>query len=119
MLKRLFGSKPSADKPGFYQGKHYTEHIDRVKALKRADKLDKAEQLLLALIDVIEAENQTQQFGVAPWYYEQLAILYRGRKDYAAEVAILERYQQQLHSRGEPAFAERLAIARALRDKTT
>ena len=56
---------------------------------------------------------------LAPRAYEQLAILYRGRKDYAAEVAILERCQQQLHRRGQPAFAERLAKARALRDKTT
>jgi hypothetical protein len=119
MLKRLFGSKPNADKPGFYHGKHFTEYIDRVNTLKRAEKLDEAERLLLALIDVIEAENQTQQFGVAPWYYEQLAILYRGRNDYAAEVAILERCQQQPYSRGEPAFAERLEKARALRDKAT
>ena len=117
MLKRLFGSKPSTNPLGFYQGKHYTAHIDRVKALKRAEKLDEAEQLLLALLDVVEAENAVKQFGVAPWYFEQLAIIYRSRKDYAAEVAILERCHQQPYSRGAPAFAGRLEKAQALLKK--
>jgi hypothetical protein len=117
MLKRLFRSKLSTKPLGSYQGKHYTEHIDRVKALKRAEKLDEAERLLLALIDVVEAENVVKQFGVAPWYFEQLAIIYRKRNDYAAEVAILERCHRQLYSRGEPMFAERLEKARALLKK--
>jgi len=119
MLKRLFGSKPSADKPGFYQCKHFTEYVEQVKTLKRAGKFDEAEQLLLALVDAVEAENRAEKLGAAPWYYEQLAILYRGRKDYAAEVAILERCHQQPHGRGGPVFAERLEKARALLKKAT
>jgi hypothetical protein len=120
MLKLLFRPKTKpATEPGFYQGKHYTTYIEQVKALKHADKLDKAERLLLALVTVVESENQTQQHGVAPWYYEQLAIIYRGRKDYTAEVAILERCQQQLYNRGGALFAERLETARALLTKAT
>jgi hypothetical protein len=119
MLKRFFGRKPSTNPPGSYQGKHYTEHIERVRALKRAEKLDEAERLLLALLDVVETENAVKQFGVAPWYYEQLAIVYHKRNDYAAEVAILERCQEQPHSRGAPAFADRLEKARALLKKAS
>jgi len=28
--------KRAANKPGFYQGKHFTEYVEQVKALKRA-----------------------------------------------------------------------------------
>jgi hypothetical protein len=49
-------------------------------------------KLLLELVSVIEAEAAEERLGVAPWYYEQLAIIYRRRRDGAAEIAILERY---------------------------
>lgn len=103
-------------RPGFYKGKHYIEYVDQVKALKRADKLLEAEQLLLELVDAVEDENRIEQFGISPWYYEQLAVIYRQRADYAAEIAILERGERQPYGKG-PLFAERLAKAKALRDK--
>ncbi|MBC7109277.1 MAG: hypothetical protein H5T41_10960 [Methanomassiliicoccales archaeon] len=78
--------------PGFLRGKHYTEYVEEVQNLKRTGRLDEAEKLLLKLVEAVEAEARAQGWGVAPWYYEQLAIIYRKRKDYAAEVAILKRY---------------------------
>jgi hypothetical protein len=107
------------DKPmtGRVRGRHYTDYVEDVKALRRSDKDEAAERLLLELIDATEEESRLRGTGVAPWYYEQLAIIYRKRKDAAAEVAVLERYASQPHAPGAgPAkLAQRLMKARALR----
>jgi hypothetical protein len=79
----------SKDKPGFYKGKRFTEYVEEVKSLTRENRLEDAEELLLALIDATENDSK---FGVAPWYYEKLAIIYRKNKDLNAEIGILERY---------------------------
>lgn len=102
--------------PGFVRGRHYTEYVEEVKELRRAGHEAEAEKLLLELVDATEAEAQAQRWGVAPWYYEQLAISYRKRKDYLSEIAILERFARQVHAPGaaSPQLLERLAKARAL-----
>ena len=103
--------------PGHYQGRHYTTYVEEVKTHKRIGNTEAAERLLLALVDATEAESRAKGGGVAPWYYEALAKLYRERKDYAAEVAILERFEQQPHASGvkPPQLLERLARARGNR----
>lgn len=103
-------------KAGHYKGQHFTAYVADVEALTRADRFAEAEHLLLHLVDATEAESCQQQSGVAPWYYEQLAIIYRKRKDYQSEVAILERFEKQRHAPGvKPALlAERLNKARRL-----
>ena len=104
--------------PGYYRGRHYTTFVEEVKALNRTGDDEAVERLLLALVDAVEAESRAKgpKWGVAPWYYEELAKLYRGRKDYAAEVAILERFKQQPNGAGVkgPMLTERLDKARAL-----
>lgn len=104
------------DKPGYYQGRHYTTYVNDVTAFKRSGDTEAAERLLRALVDATEAESRAKGEGVAPWYYEELAKLYRERKDYPAEVAILERFEHQPHAPGvkPPQLLERLAKARAL-----
>ena len=104
-------------KPGEYKGRYYAEYVDDVKNLKRQGKLVEVEALLLALIDVMETETKVNKTIVSPWYYEQLAIMYRERKDYSAEVAILERYAKQPHI-PKATLLERLQKAQALRDGT-
>ncbi len=42
-----------------------------------------------------EEESSIEDFGVPPWYYEQLAIIYRKQKNYHKEVSILERFAKQ------------------------
>jgi hypothetical protein len=103
-------------KPGYYNGRHFTTYISDVKNLKRLGELIAAEKLLLELIAAIEAENAADGGGVAPWYYEELAKIYRKQKDYAKEVAILERYASQKHAPGSkpPELLERLDKARQL-----
>jgi hypothetical protein len=87
-------------KPGFYKGKHYTEHVDDVKHLMKENKVEDAERLLLALVNATENESQSENCGVAPWYYERLAVIYRKRKDTESEIQILERFAGQKHAPG-------------------
>jgi len=85
---------------GFYRGKHYTKYVDRVKYLIKEDKLEAAEKLLLELVSATENESKHNKYGVAPWYYERLAIIYRKKKDTISEIEILERYANQKHAPG-------------------
>jgi hypothetical protein len=107
MLKHLFTN----NRPGFYQGRHYTEYIDQVKALTHDDRrLAEAEELLIGLIGAVEAEALAKQVAMAPWYTEQLAIVYHEQRRYAAELAILERYDRAART---PMFTHRIVRARA------
>ncbi|MCY3990497.1 MAG: hypothetical protein OXF50_04610 [Caldilineaceae bacterium] len=114
MVKNIF----RRDKPGFVEGKHYTGYVEQVNRLKREGQHDKAVRLLLKLVDATEAEskNSDSLSGVAPWYYEQLAIVYRKEKRYGDEVAILERYEKQPKAPGASPgkLAKRLKQARTL-----
>lgn len=103
------------DKPGFVEGKHYTTYAEKVRQLIREGNSDAAELLLLRLIDATEAEAHANRWGVAPWYYERLAVLYGKRKDLHAEIGILERYERQSKAPGigPSRLAERLARVRA------
>ena len=85
---------------GFVDGKHFTEYVDEVKRLRREKRNDEAIGLLLRLVDATEAESIANSCGVAPWYFEQLAICYRklGRLD--DEIRILERFSRQPHAPG-------------------
>lgn len=99
---------------GEYFGRHYTEYVDDVRALKREGALDAAVTLLRGLIDAVEAEATAEGIGVPPWYYEQLAIVLRKQHDFAGEIAVLERYAALDHAHGatEGKLIERLAKAR-------
>lgn len=99
------------EKTGFVDGRHYTAYVEDVRTLKRAGELEKAIALLLRLVDATEAEAAAKRWGVAPWYYEQLAIIYAKTKQFDAEVKILERYaaQRKAPGAGPSKLAERLA----------
>jgi len=105
-------------KAGLVEGAHYTDHVERVKQLKREKRHSEAIDLLLKLVDATEAEARAagRGWGAAPWYYEQLAIIYRKEKRFAEEVAILERYevQPQASGAGPSKLGERLKKAREL-----
>lgn len=90
--------------------------IEDIKQLKSSGKLEEAQSLLLEFIESTEAENRVRHWGVAPWPYEQLAIIYHRTKDYASEVHILERFARQRHAPGvKPAkLLERLEKTRRL-----
>jgi hypothetical protein len=99
------------EKSGFVDGRHYTAFVEDVRTLKRTGQVEKAIALLLRLVDATEAEAAAKRWGVAPWYYEQLAILYAKTKQLDAEMKILERYaaQRKAPGAGPSKLAERLA----------
>jgi hypothetical protein len=117
--ERGTGGREAASGPGLVEGRHFTGYVDEVRRLRREGRDEEAEGLLLRLVDAVEAEAAAEGWGVAPWYYEQLAIIYRKRKDFDAEVRILERFAHQRHAPGasSPKLLERLEKARALRDR--
>jgi len=98
---------------------HFTDFISQVTYLKHEKKYKEAIDLLLKLVAATEEEAQKQGCGVAPWYYEQLAIIYRKEKMLNDEVAILERYSRQPKApgAGPSKLAERLEKASLLRDR--
>lgn len=97
---------------------HYTTYVDQVRFLKQEKRYDEAIDLLVKLVIEAEKEAKREKCGVAPWYYEQLAIIYGKVKRYAEEIQILERYESQPKAPGVgPAkLANRLKKLRENRD---
>jgi hypothetical protein len=102
------------DKPGYVEGKHFTAYVTAFRDLKRRKEFVALEALLLKLVDATEAEARVERWGVAPAYYEELAILYRKQKLPDRELAVLERYERQPKAPGVTPgrLAERLAKLR-------
>ncbi|WP_243384123.1 tetratricopeptide repeat protein [Geothrix alkalitolerans] len=103
---------------GSVNGVHYTGTVETIKQLKREGRHSEAIQLLLQSVEATESESRFagDGWGVAPWYYEQLAIIYRKEKRYEDEISILERYMAQPKALGVgPAkLKERLVAAKKL-----
>jgi len=104
---------------GFVDGAHYTQHVGDVKAMKRAGNDDEAAALLVRLIEAVERQaaggGPTAGF-LAPWYYAQLATIYRKLKRFDSEAAVLRRYIQGNAKFGEAPDAEflrRLEVAQS------
>ncbi len=97
---------------------HYTTYVDQVKYLKQERRYSEAIDLLLKLVAETEKEAKREKCGVAPWYYEQLAIIYGKAKRRDDEIQILERYESQPKAPGVgPAkMAERLKRAKEKRN---
>lgn len=119
MTKSVLGSRKAA---GSIDGRHYTKYVEDVKALKKAKDHDAAAALLLRLLDAVEDESRVAgpEWPLAPWYYEQLAIIHRQAKRYGDEVGVLERYIAQHNAKNEPPMteiAQRLEKARSLKEK--
>ena len=105
--------EPMPDLPGFVRGRPIHTYVDDVKELGYTEE---AISLLLELVGATEADSRANGWGVAPWYYERLAIIYRRQKRLADEVDILERYERQQKAPGSmPAkLAARLLRAKDL-----
>lgn len=112
-------SVPGGSGPGYVRGAHYTDYVEQVKELRRGGLDQEAEKLLLELVDATEGEARATGTGVAPWYYEQLAILYSKRKQKNEEITILERFAAQPHAPGvsPPKLLQRLAKKKASRER--
>ncbi len=107
-------TEDSRSDAGMYRDRHFSDWTADVNRLKRAGRLEEAADLLWHLVAATEKDAAANGWGVAPWYYEQLAIIARKSGDAAGEVEVLERYGQQRKAPGAgPAkLAARLAQAR-------
>lgn len=103
---------------GLVGDKHFSDCVEDIKQLKRELRYEEAISLLLNTINATEHEASVAGtgWGVAPWYYEQLAIIYRKQGRINDEIAILERYDSQEKSIGDSPqrLKERLVKAKAL-----
>jgi hypothetical protein len=95
---------------------HYLQHVDTVKELKSKGDLVAAAALLKNMLAAMERECETTKRNVSPWYYEQLAIVYRRNGDHQSELAVLERFFQKPHAKGDKTrkLHERLERVKAL-----
>lgn len=81
-----------SDRQQQVRGRHFTAWVEPVKQLKREQRYDEALDLLLECIEVVERPAVMEGGAPAPWYTEQAAIVYRKRKDFVSEIAILQRW---------------------------
>jgi hypothetical protein len=93
-------NKLQQNQPGYINGRHYSTYIPEITSLKQSGDYTGLETLLLEIINATEKESQIDSSGVAPAYYEELAILYRKQKMREKEIAVLERFANQKHARG-------------------
>ena len=88
--------------------------VANVNQLKQERRFEEALTLLLGEMTLWERDSATGLGGVAPWYYEQAAIIYRKLGRYDDEIAVLERFAAQKHAPGvsPPRLLERLEKAK-------
>ncbi|GMO43205.1 exonuclease domain-containing protein [Bradyrhizobium ottawaense] len=88
--------------------------VENVQFLKREGRLDEALQVLLQQLNLWEKDAAAGLGGVAPWYYEQAAIIYRKLKRFDDEISVLERFAAQPHAPGSspPELLRRLEKAK-------
>jgi hypothetical protein len=86
---------------GYGSGSKLFSYAGKVQEVEREDRLEQRISSLLELVDATEEDSLFTGLGVIPAYYEQLAIIFRERKEYAKEIAILARYARQKHANGD------------------
>lgn len=108
------------ERAGQVRGRSYVEWVPELDRLRAQKDDDQALGLLMDLIEAAERAARVSGREPAPGYTERAAVIYRRRKDYAGEIAIIERWEGACppERRGPGAtqgrLAERLAKARAL-----
>lgn len=105
------------------RGRHYTAWSEPVKQLKRDGRLEEAITLLLEVIEVVERPENCWGGSPAPGWTEQAAIVYRKQKDYASEIAVLQRWVDAARRSGcavgdSDSLVQRMRKAEAMLAKT-
>lgn len=75
------------------RGKHFTEWIPELNRLRAEKNDDEALSLLMECIAATERGAQFSGREPAPDYTKRAAIIFRRRKDYQAEIDIIERWE--------------------------
>lgn len=108
------GREAESERDGIVRGHNYTFWPDTIRALKRDGRTEEALELVLECVIAAERDSSLWGGSIAIWYTEAAAIIYRKLKEFAAEIAILERYERNSRPRDRGVFSERIAKARAL-----
>jgi hypothetical protein len=110
------GTRKRPDVPGYLRGRHYSDYTGEVRELEGQGRLEEAEELLCELVEAVEGHSIATGMGVAPSYYERLAIIYRKQRRLEDEIEVLERFAAQRHAPGRmPAkLSSRLDKARRM-----
>lgn len=95
---------------GEVDGSHYSAHVPELDRLRKAGQLADYEELLWRCVEATESEARSRGWGVAPAYYERLAILFRRQGRREDELSVLRRYEAQQKAPGvkRGKLAERL-----------
>ena len=92
-------------------GKHYTEMLGSITTLKRHNKNQEVIDILKETIKAIEREKKLSKekyYITAPYYYEQLAIMYRKEKQYQDEVNLIEHFIKHTKNEQETTRGEKI-----------
>lgn len=82
------------------EGRHYSEYSEVINGLIKQGKYDAAKKLLTEIIRIIESVAICKGEGVAPWYYEKLAMVYKKMNDKDSEIQVLKQFLSQPKARG-------------------
>ena len=107
--------------PNYMQAKKSLYYdSEKLKKLKQDKKHDEVIEMLMPVVEAGELIYKLEDLGVAPSAYNELAIVYRKKKDYKSEVEILTRFSKQKHAPGvmPEKLKERLEKAKLLLAKT-
>lgn len=74
------------------RGRHYVDWVPTLNEWRSEGRDDEALALLNEIIDAAERAAQVTGCEPAPGYTKRAAVIYRRRKDYAAEAAVLRRW---------------------------
>jgi predicted Zn-ribbon and HTH transcriptional regulator len=105
----------SADKPGYFKGRHYTDWLDEVDRLERKNKQEELLSLLLSLIDATEQESQSEGWIPPRAYSYRTAGIYEDRGDFETAIAILARYRKAIEAVGKMPEPDLFALIRRIR----
>lgn len=104
-----------SDQPGYLGEKHYLAFVEEVRKLKREGNFEIAKALLIRLLSAVEEESIITGHVKPPWYYNELAKIYRKQGDYESELSVLERYGYEKD--GFHIFSDRMKKAKRLLEK--
>ncbi|PWU46564.1 hypothetical protein DLJ47_32335 [Micromonospora sp. S4605] len=105
-------AREAAEQAGFVRGRHYVEWGPVLDDLRSQGRDDEALPLLLEIIDAAERAAKIKGVEPPPGWTKRAAIVIRRRKNYAAEVAVLQRYLAACPpGRGSSEIADRLQVA--------
>lgn len=106
-----------------FAGQPLWDWLTYAQSLEREGRVENALKLLYALISAAEQEAEVSGREPAPAYTERAAIIHRRRRDYAAEILVIERWKTACPpaKRGpgatQPKLLKRLQRARELAQK--